>query len=316
MSLTSRRRWLPYLGAIVSILAGTLAVLHITGRSPLLLDMTPWSKDAEFECLIAKSWQPCHLPPVPYLLVTSDIHLSSEVGRWPDTTKRFTQFLEMLKTKPPEEIFITGDVVDNATEAYAGSIANWRTEWRIFEDIKKSFPQIRFRQSYGTGHDWLSDEMLSELEERYGPKHGLFSWRGLDFLWLSFGPGAFRPGSEDYGSDLNEEDYQWIEHQLEKSKRMSVMFHVPLLTSLSEKKATFSGGRLIALDPRDRLYSLLRKYGAKIDRIFSGHIHETFRHDFEGIPYFSCPFMDRQSFCTIERVEQGVEVRTYRAPNK
>ena len=298
---------------LIIVLAGSFGGLYLLGSPGLFSNLTHWSKKSPFECFESEQWQSCRLPSEPYLLVTSDIHLSSESGRWPETTENFSSFLELLEGSPPEEIFIVGDVVDNAMETYPGSIENWREEWGIFDNIKKSFPSIRFRQSYGTGHDWLDDEMLSELNFEFGSKHGVFSWRGLDFMWLSFGPGAFLPGNEDFGSDLDEIDYQWIESVLKDSSGLSLMFHVPLLTPLSEKRAGFSGGRVIALDPRDELYPVLKKNAEKIRQIFSGHIHETFQHDFEGIPYYSCPFMDRQSFCTIERTEDSAKIRFYRS---
>ena len=266
------------------------------------------------ECLEGggKKWIDCSLPAKPYMLITSDLHISSPIGRWPDTTKKFKEFLGLFSKAPPEKIFIVGDVVDNAIDNYPGSIENWRNEWALFQAIKESFPFIVFQQSYGSGHDWLNDEMLDELDRDQGPRNGFFEWRGVKFIWLSFGPAAFVPGDEFHGSDLRQKDYDWLEEMLVSVPSATLLFHVPLVTPESRSRAMFSGGRLIAVDPRDRLYSILSQYSEKIDQIFSGHIHQIFRHEFEGVDYFSCPFIDNRGFCTIEISNEGILTRMFR----
>ena len=267
---------------------------------------------SDFECYQQDRWSGCSLPATPYMLITSDIHLSSSDGRWPETTGQFVSFLKKISKSPPELIFIVGDIVDNATENYPGSLSNWKKEWQIYESIKEAHEDIEFRQSYGTGHDWLNDEMLETLDQETGPRHGIFSWRDINFVWLSFGPGAYFPEAEEYHPDLGREDMLWLESILAGVDRASLMFHVPVSTERSRELGTFSGGRLIVLDPRDPLYQALDAHQEKIDFIFNGHIHETFRHEYNSIEMFSCPFKDARSFCTIEVSGGNPEVQRFR----
>ena len=255
-----------------------------------------------FECFEDQKWIPCDLPVAPYMLVTSDIHLSSADGRWPETTGQFERFLEIVSKTPPELIFIVGDIVDNSIDNYPGSVANWKSEWKTYESIKKTYYDIEFRQSYGTGHDWLNDEMLGTLDQEIGSRHGVLSWRDMNFVWLSFGPGANFPNSNGQDSDLEEEDILWLESVLSDVDQVSLMFHVPLLTKRSQELGTVSNGRLIVLDPRDPLYRVVDTYREKIDYIFNGHIHKAFQHSYRGIEMFSCPLKDARSFCTIEEI--------------
>ena len=269
-----------------------------------------------FECLEKDKWHRCHLPHTPYLLMTSDIHLSSPSGRWPETTQRFHLFMKEVSKNPPEIIFIAGDVVDNATKDYPGSLSNWQDEWKIYKSIREAYGDIEFRQSYGTGHDWLNDAMLETLDLDVGGRRGVFKWRGLNFVWLSFGPGAFFPSAPEHHGDLNDEDYGWLEKKLSSLANVSLVFHVPLSTPLSTKFGALSDGRLIVLDPRDYLYKIIDTNRKKIDMIFSGHIHKAFRDQFKGVPLFSCPFMDNNSFCTLQIIDGSSKVSQYRfVPN-
>ena len=55
------------------------------------------------ECLEGggKKWIDCSLPAQPFMLITSDLHISSPIGRWPDTTKKFKEFLGLFSKAPP-----------------------------------------------------------------------------------------------------------------------------------------------------------------------------------------------------------------------
>jgi len=291
----------------------TLVIVGLYGSERLIF-LTK-SGPSDFECYQQEKWGSCSLPSTPYMLITSDIHLSSPDGRWPQTTRQFEAFLTKISKAPPELIFIVGDIVDNATENYPGSLSNWKKEWEIYESIKEAHKDIEFKQSYGTGHDWLNDGMLEILDQKTGPRHGMFSWRDINFVWLSFGPGAYFPDAEEHHPDLGEKDILWLESILSGVDRTSLMFHVPLSTEKSRQLGTFSGGRLIVLDPRDPLYQVLGAYQEKIDFIFSGHIHETFRHEYHSVEMFSCPFKDARSFCIIEVSDGSPEVRRFRVPS-
>jgi 3',5'-cyclic AMP phosphodiesterase CpdA len=306
-----RGRWGVFVVAGLSFL--TLAGLVSVGIG--LFDRLSLSAKVEtsaFECLEKGKWRSCVLPPTPYMLITSDIHLSSPSGRWPETTQNFRSFVEEVSKNPPEVIFVAGDVVDNAAENYPGSLSNWREEWEIYSSIREAYKGIQFRQSYGTGHDWLNGEMLAILDKDVGDRKGVFSWRGLNFVWLSFGPGAFFPNAPEHKPDLEDEDYHWLAKTLASVSNASLIFHVPLSTPLSTELGVFSGGRLIVLDPRDHLYKIIDTYRNKIDTIFSGHIHRAYRDEHNGIPIFSCPFMGKKNFCIVQVADKKPEVRQYR----
>ncbi len=68
---------------------------------------------------------------------------------------------------PPEIIFIAGDVVDNATKNYPGSLSKWQDEWKIYKSIREAYGGNESGQLYGAGHDWLN-AMLETLDSDVG----------------------------------------------------------------------------------------------------------------------------------------------------
>lgn len=235
----------------------------------------------------------------PYVIVTSDTHISAPAGRYSYITPRVENFFTALSalSKPPSAVFIVGDVIDNAIEVEgkvgAGDRKHFEEEVALFDRFKTARSDWMVRAtSLGPGHDFVGEIALPEAERGLGPARGCEKINGFDFIWFTIKRAAFSEDSTgDYSDVLSLGDYEWVSDQLRHAHRAFLLFHVPLRTPEAERLGKWPGGRSLAIDSRDSLYTVIREHKEKLVAIFSGHIHQAFTSSFEGIPVYSAPFM-------------------------
>lgn len=249
----------------------------------------------------------------PYIIITSDIHLASPEGRfYPENNQRFEVFLEFLSDNPPDLLFINGDIIDNAVKdengrTVNGDIDNWVSEKLIYDRIKKKYPDLTFLESLGRGHDYGGK---ISINNDLASRRGVYNWQGYDLIWFTVNRASFLNGILDYNDSMSEEDYRWIEKQLEAARQPILISHIPIKTNKTSMAGDWPNNKNLTIDYRDQLYSVIDKYSHKIVAIFNGHIHEEITTSYKGIPVYLCPFIENGGFCAIEQQGDRVLVKS------
>jgi len=237
--------------------------------------------------------------PAPSLIITSDLHLSNPLGRWPENTRHFNNFLKYLSHLKHNisAIVTVGDIIDNFDGHAAGDENYWLSEINLYKDMIKEFPQYRFYQSFGIGHDYGS---ISRLEMELGSsKRGSFFWEHITFIWFDINRASFPDESERYVNSMTEDEYQWLSSEIKKSKMAILLFHIPIRTKETWELGKWGTSANLTIDPRDSIYQIIRQNRDKIIAIFNGHIHSAVKSNYIGIPIYICPFMYRGSYCIL-----------------
>jgi UDP-2,3-diacylglucosamine pyrophosphatase LpxH len=259
------------------------------------------------------------LPTPPYVVVTSDTHISAPDGRYPNQTAKVERFFAALDSlaRPPDAVFITGDVIDNAVErdghTVPGDAAHFQAEADLYSRLKQRHPRIAVMQALGPGHDFGGPIALRDAETAIGPKQGVWRWGNVDFIWLTIPRAAFPESAEEHEDVLAEADYRWLDERLQEAGRAVLLFHVPLRTAASYELGRWPGARSLTIDPRDRLYQAIKQHSAKIAAIFNGHIHHQLQTHWKGIPIYIAPFM-AGDFATLNlhQPDGALEIRLHR----
>lgn len=246
----------------------------------------------------------CTADPEPYVIVTSDIHLSNPTGRWPTTTKRFENFLKSLKNAPPQILFVVGDVIDNVRPSptdgvMAGDGDYWSDEVNIYRSLQRLVPETQFRQTLGPGHDFIAPVSLELAEKELGPRNGSLQWGKYKFIWTTIHDASFWPPGGRYVNSMAKVDYAWLTKELRSTQNAILLFHVPLRTEINFLYGKWPGGLNLTIDPRDRLYTIIDNHASRIRAIFNGHIHKFAQSEYQGIPLYLCPFFDQDCFCKV-----------------
>lgn len=252
---------------------------------------------------------------VPYIIITSDTHISVPEGRMPNTTGKFQNFLHELANNPPDLIFIVGDIIDNAINTpkgvTGGDNIHWNREVALYQSLINSFPSAQFLQTFGAGHDFGD---LTLAEKKLGNRKGAFQWGKFQLIWFTVTTAAFSNNSVDYIDALPKNDYLWLREQLETSTNVILLFHVPLRT-----KETFEAGRWtnntnLTIDYRDSLYKIIDQYSNKIVAIFNGHIHRPIQTRYHEIPLHICPFEGSGCHCVLTAQDKLLDVQYVDCP--
>jgi len=255
-----------------------------------------------------------HPAPVPYVVITSDTHLTALGGRFPQELPRLEQFVKNLEARDgrPDALIIVGDIVDNAVfregRLQPGFRDHYDADVAVFSGFKQQHPELPIIVALGPGHDFGGPIKLAEAESSLGPRRGIWHWGDITFIWLTV-PRASFGKVENYRNALVAEDYAWLETQLQAADRAVVLFHVPLRTDESFAKGVWPDGKNLTIDPRDEINEVLKRHAAKITAIFCGHIHEQFTTEWNGIPVYFAPFITG-FYATVTRRagEKGLDV--------
>ena len=194
--------------------------------------------------------------PQKHLYLTSDIHLSSPKGRWPDKRERYRRFIDSIE-EHPEVIIQVGGFIDSAIQVESGVTRggrkNWLEELEIYRSTHEKLKQsgVEILDSYGTGHDFWSEESLKEAESITGVKRrGAKKWERSTLIWITTRPGSFSPDGP-HDPVMEDEKYEWLNDTLENNRYSILLFHVPIKTSESIKHSEFGNGHDLTIPQSD-----------------------------------------------------------------
>lgn len=233
----------------------------------------------------------------PYVIVTSDLHISAPDGRLREQTKYVETFFAAVgEMQPrPEAVFVVGDVVDNAVERNGriqyGDRQHFHDEASIFRRMVAKLAPIPVITALGPGHDFGGEISLTIAENQIGLRRGEWKWNQISFIWLTVPRDSFADSVSSYMQALDNEEYRWLEERLRDAEKAVLLFHVPLRTDATFQLGKWSGERNLTIDPRERIYQVIGKYSAKIAAIFCGHIHQSVQSDWNGIPIYIAPLI-------------------------
>lgn len=253
----------------------------------------------------------------PYLIIMSDTHLSSQDGRWPETTAHFKSFLESMRADQPERVFINGDILDNIAlengNPTCRDIHNWKKDLHAYMSATADFQDIDFLGSLGPNHDFIGDITMAYAAERLCSARGSFSFGGFEFVWISCKFHSFSndPVSREECFDID--DLVWLDNELDCKDKAILLFHVPLTTEDTINRGAWSDNRSIIIPKEDKIYDVIDRHLNSIKMIFNGHIHGLLESDYKGIPLKIATFYNQGHYCrvSVHDGELNVTVHTY-----
>lgn len=254
----------------------------------------------------------------PYLIITSDTHVSSSDGRWYEATAHFRSFLDSLKVNPPKIMFINGDIVDNVASdsnknPVTETLLNWQKDVQEYLSAIETYKETEFHGSLGPGHDFSSDISMAYAGERVCSDKGSFCWQGFNFVWLSGKVASFSNDPELREESFDADDLVWLDNELSGKDNAVLLFHVPLRTDATFERGAWSGHRNITIPTEDAIYSIIDRHLDRIEMIFNGHIHGFIESEYKGIPIKIATFYNQGHHCKVyvRNEELNVTVDTY-----
>lgn len=245
-----------------------------------------------------------------YIIITSDLHLTASEGPFAPTALHFQKFLCTLQERPPDCIFVVGDVVNNqACNSKGlfvdGDLHRWEADTALYEKAKQPLSQTRFVHCLGAGHDFGQYVQIDFAEHQFGKCRGSMRWGRHDLIWLSSQAGGFDHHASQVYPAFEEADYSWLRDLLSSSQSAVLLFHLPLLTP-DTAEIEPSGSYEYSIDPRDPIYTIIRSNSERISAIFNGHIHHRIRSSYCGIPVYISPFHGKYTYCRLEGKFEGI----------
>ena len=166
----------------------------------------------------------------------------------------------------PVCVVITGDLVDDYTHPVQDSI--FRTRLAEIEAPAYLVPG---------NHDY--SKSTPEKRQAYIARRGYdrFSFKKNGCAFISINSNTIKDGVEE----MEAEQWDWLEKELAAAKGCKYKFlflHCPIIReSMDEEEDYFNFSK----EQRRRYLDLLKKYG--VDIVFSGHCHQEFFTEAEGI---------------------------------
>ena len=255
-------------------------------------------------------------PEDPYLIVTSDTHVSSAEGRWSEATAHFRSFLDSLKANPPQIVFINGDIIDNFTpRVVRGTLPHWEKDVHEYLSLKAKCEGIDFQGSLGNGHDFTDEISMEYAGGKLCHPRGSFCWQGFDFVWLSGKVSTFSNEPAARVESFDADDLLWLDNELASKEKVVLLFHVPLRTDDTVERGEWKNNSNLTTPREDKIYAVIDKHLGRIETIFNGHIHHFIESEYKGIPIYISPFYGKGHHCkiSVHADELNVTVHTYPA---
>jgi predicted phosphodiesterase len=163
----------------------------------------------------------------------------------------------------PDIVMTVGDMI----EGYTSDTAQMREQWDEYLEIVKP---LGARLHFTPGnHDITSDAMEPAYRTRIGEPYHSFDYRSIHFVVLDVSRWESTP-------ELPAAQLAWLSADLAANQNACytlVFFHKPFWY------------RTIGDSRADSLHTLFRANG--VDAVFTGHFHQYFSADFDGIKYTS-----------------------------
>jgi 3',5'-cyclic AMP phosphodiesterase CpdA len=203
----------------------------------------------------------------------SDLHLSAA----PDLRayrRRFAEAADGARAAAPEFTLVTGDLVEQSD----------RRSYALFRRLLRDLPAPVYflpgnhdvgekRFDAAPPGTVVTADTLARYRDEAGPTWHRFDAAGYRFLALT---------SSLFGSGLPEEaeQWEWLEREIAAGDGAPgcLVFHHPLyLDAPDEPGGTYWN---VEPQPRERLLRLTSRHG--IRAVFTGHIHRSLRHRYNG----------------------------------
>lgn len=258
----------------------------------------------------------------PYVVVTSDIHVSSEAGRLQQGNVLFQDFIKKIKSEAhkPAMIFIVGDIVDNGLAfrqgVVPGPLEHWRRDVKKYLEMGKELAGIPFVHAFGAGHDYGAANVTRDAAVALlGQKRGFVDWQDVRFIWFDISRGAFSTTERGHGENvLADHEMEWLATMIRTARHKVILLsHVPVRTPETLEAGIWFNGTNLTIPSADALYKLLYDNQEKILAIFNGHIHKAMTARLGSIPVYLCPLLPEGSYCTVTKSKNGsvaIEHRT------
>jgi len=249
----------------------------------------------------------------PYIIITSDIHVSSDEGRMQQGNGLFVDFIEKVKNSEykPEKIFIIGDIVDNAISVgktvIAGSPEHWRKDVEKYLILRNELPSIPFVHALGAGHDYGAKNVTRDMAVAvFGPERGFVDWREIRFIWFDVRRASFGMETEHVRDVLTVDELSWLAAAIQAAPNNVILLsHVPVRTPETLEAGVWFNKTNLTIPADDSLYRLLEEQQGKIAAIFNGHIHQALSARLGSIPVYLCPLVPDGTYCTVALAKDG-----------
>ncbi len=205
-------------------------------------------------------------PDQPFSFVVMGDNRGDDSGQQPPA---FRQVLQAVQEQSPAFILDSGDMI----YGHSSNIDQVRAQWRIYKEVIR---KVRAPIFHVPGNHDIWDGASGRIyRELWGETYYEFGYGNTQFIGLD---------TESANGRLGEQQFQWLQQQLEHSARSNVFlfFHRPLFpvdgaigSSLDED-----------ISERDRLHKLLSAHRSRIRGVFAGHEHLYNYQQREGVPYY------------------------------
>jgi predicted phosphodiesterase len=166
-----------------------------------------------------------------------------------------------IERMKPDFVMTVGDMIEEEADDTALIIRNWIEYDSLVDPISSEI-------YYTPGNNDIWSDLSEEMYRRFaGEPYYSFDYEYLDFIILDNSRIAT-------GADMPEDQIAWLIDDLKENSDAGytlVFFHRPFWAEE------------IAMGKPDRLHEIFKQYG--VDAVFSGHYHEYFSGEFDGIMY-------------------------------
>ena len=175
----------------------------------------------------------------------------------------YEEIVAEIERMRPDFVLTVGDMI----EGYTSDTVILNKEWKEYKTIISPLTMpIYFTPG---NHDITTDGQLGTFEREIGKPYYSIDIAGMHFVFLD-------NSRWESSAELPKEQLDWLASDLKKNANASCTFvfhHKPFWY------ATTAQGK------PDTLHSLFRAYG--VDAVFTGHFHEYFSGNYDGIEYTS-----------------------------
>jgi len=175
----------------------------------------------------------------------------------------YGEIITEIERMRPDFVITVGDQI----EGYTDDTTTLYAEWHEYDSIVASLT-MPFYMIPGN-HDILTETTEEVYRKFHGDPYYSFDHRGLHVVVINVGP-------YNSSEEIDKEQMNWLINDLEKNRNAIhtfVFLHKPFWYETT------------AQGKPDTLHNLFVNYG--IDAVFTGHYHEYFSGEYDGIMYTS-----------------------------
>lgn len=238
----------------------------------------------------------------------SDIHLNPDI---PESIQGFRLCLRHIAAQKPDFVVTGGDHI---WDSMAQNRDFTLRQWDLFHQIMREETQLPVEPVIGNHDCWgieIKRTGMTGKEAEFGKAMAL-KQLGISSRYRSFERGiwrfivldsVFEDPDRGYTARLDEEQFDWLEQELPKSGRPTVVLsHIPIVSVTpyffgeNERKGDWNvPGPWMHLDVR-RIRALFQKH-PQVKLCLAGHMHQADRVDYLGVTYMVCGSVSGDIWC-------------------